>query len=217
MVIKRDDEGQVEAAGPQQARRAKCAAENLHRHAHYTPRTGLSNLFFDGRSIRAGLNCALAPVRDGPCTGPTFKLKCPLSASEWRTLARWPAGGASYNRRHVHENLGGGSLSVGLCRPPHPGVELANNGAERPLRRAALWHRRSFGKRSEAGGRFVERILTSVAALHQQHRDVLDYLTDACAAANRHSRAPSLLPEGFCFCSSNVVNSKALGKVIPNS
>jgi transposase len=75
-----------------------------------------------------------------------------------------------------------------------PGVEPTNNVAERPLRRAVLWRRRSFGTQSEAGSRFVERMLTTVTSLRQQKRDVLDYLTQACAAAIRGDKAPSLLP-----------------------
>jgi transposase len=75
-----------------------------------------------------------------------------------------------------------------------PGVEPTNNSAERPLRRAVLWRRRSFGTQSEAGSQFVERILTAVTTLRQQRRDVLDYLTAACAAAICKSPAPSLLP-----------------------
>ena len=75
-----------------------------------------------------------------------------------------------------------------------PGVEPTNNCAERPLRRAVLWRRRSFGTQSEAGSQFVERILTTVTTLRQQRRDVLDYLTAACAAAIRRDLAPSLLP-----------------------
>lgn len=74
------------------------------------------------------------------------------------------------------------------------GVEPTNNCAERPLRRAVLWRRRSFGTQSEAGSQFVERILTTVTTLRQQRRDVLDYLTTACAAAIRKDPAPSLLP-----------------------
>jgi transposase len=74
------------------------------------------------------------------------------------------------------------------------GVEPTNNSAERPLRRAVLWRRRSFGTQSEAGSQFVERILTAVTTLRQQRRDVLDYLTAACAAAIGKSPAPSLLP-----------------------
>lgn len=74
------------------------------------------------------------------------------------------------------------------------GVEPTNNAAERPLRRAVLWRRRSFGTQSAAGSRFVERVLTAVTTLRQQRRDVLDYLAAACAAANRGAPPPSLLP-----------------------
>lgn len=74
------------------------------------------------------------------------------------------------------------------------GVAPTNNCAERPLRRAVLWRRRSFGTQSEAGSQFVERILTTVTTLRQQRRNVLDYLTDACTAAIRSEPAPSLLP-----------------------
>jgi hypothetical protein len=73
-------------------------------------------------------------------------------------------------------------------------VEPTNNRAERPLRRAVLWRRRSFGTQSEAGSQFVERILTAVTTLRQQRRDVLDYLTAACTAAIRKGPSPSLLP-----------------------
>lgn len=74
------------------------------------------------------------------------------------------------------------------------GVEPTNNCAERPLRRAVLWRRRSFGTQSAAGSQFVERILTTVTTLRQQRRDVLDYLTAACTAAICKAPAPSLLP-----------------------
>jgi transposase len=73
-------------------------------------------------------------------------------------------------------------------------VEPTNNSAERPLRRAVLWRRRSFGTQSGAGSQFVERILTAVTTLRQQRRDVLEYLTETCAAAICGEPAPSLLP-----------------------
>ena len=50
-----------------------------------------------------------------------------------------------------------------------------------------------FGS-TETGSRFAERIMTVVATLKQQHRNVLDYLTEACEAANFGKPAPSLLP-----------------------
>ena len=62
------------------------------------------------------------------------------------------------------------------------GVEPTNNQAERSLRRAVLWRRKSFGTQSASGSRFVERILTAVTTLRQQRRSVLDYLKRVCAA-----------------------------------
>jgi transposase len=82
------------------------------------------------------------------------------------------------------------------------GVEPTNNCAERGLRRAVLWRRRSFGTQSRDGSRFVERVLTAVTTLRQQKRDVLDYLTEACAAAIRGDKAPSLLPTASAIDSS---------------
>jgi len=73
-------------------------------------------------------------------------------------------------------------------------VEPTNNQAERPLRRAVLWRRRSFGTQSEAGSRFVEQILTVMTTLQQQQRDVLAYLTSACLAKLRGDPAPALVP-----------------------
>jgi len=75
------------------------------------------------------------------------------------------------------------------------GVEPTNNHAERCLRRAVLWRRRSCGTQSQDGSRFVARILTTVTTLRLQKRDVLDYLTATCAAAIRGDTPPSLLPE----------------------
>ena len=68
-------------------------------------------------------------------------------------------------------------LEVSLWTFSHiEGVEPTNNQAERALRRAVLWRRKSFGTQSETGSRFVERILTVVTTLRQQRRSVLDYL-----------------------------------------
>jgi transposase len=79
----------------------------------------------------------------------------------------------------------------------HEGIEPTNNHAERCLRRAVLWRRRSFGTQSETGSRFVERVLTTVTSLRLQKRDVLDYLTAACTAAIHGDKSPSLLPESL--------------------
>jgi transposase len=75
------------------------------------------------------------------------------------------------------------------------GVEPTNNTAERSIRPGVLWRKGSFGTQSAEGSRFVESIMTVVATLKQQQRNVLEYLTAACEAALRGEAAPSLLPE----------------------
>ena len=74
------------------------------------------------------------------------------------------------------------------------GVEPTNNLGERQVRPGVIWRKMSFGTQSEAGSRFAERIMTVVSTLKQQQRNALDYLTEACDAANWGRPAPSLLP-----------------------
>ena len=73
------------------------------------------------------------------------------------------------------------------------GVEPTNNAAERAIRAGVLWRKGSFGTQSADGSRFVERMMTVVATLKQQRRNVLDYLTAVCEASLRGEKAPSLL------------------------
>lgn len=74
------------------------------------------------------------------------------------------------------------------------GVEPTNNLAERVLRPAVLYRKSSFGTHSEAGSRFVERMLTVRASLRQQGRNVVDYVTQAVESSLNGQPAPSLLP-----------------------
>jgi hypothetical protein len=74
------------------------------------------------------------------------------------------------------------------------GVEPTNNTAERAIRPGVQRRKSSFGTQSEAGSRFVERMMTVVATLQQQPRNVLEDLTAAHEAALRGEAAPSLLP-----------------------
>jgi transposase len=76
------------------------------------------------------------------------------------------------------------------------GVEPTNNAAERAVRPAALWRRRSFGCHSDGGCRFVERMLTAVQTLRRQGRPVFDYLAEAIAAHRRGQPTPHLLTTG---------------------
>ena len=74
------------------------------------------------------------------------------------------------------------------------GVEPTNNMAERAIRPGVQWRKGSFGTQSEDGSRLVESMMTVVATLKQQKRNVLDYLIAAHEAALRGEAAPSLLP-----------------------
>jgi transposase len=75
----------------------------------------------------------------------------------------------------------------------YEGVEPTNNAAERALRPAVLWRKRSFGCQSEEGCRFAERMLTVVQTLRLQGRGVIDYLVEAITAHRRGLAAPKLL------------------------
>ena len=74
------------------------------------------------------------------------------------------------------------------------GGEPTNNAAERAIRPGGLWRTGSFGTQSAAGSRVVEAMMTVVATLKPQHRNVLAYMTDACQALYTGEPAPSLLP-----------------------
>lgn len=76
------------------------------------------------------------------------------------------------------------------------GVEPTNNAAERAIRHAVCGRKTSYGTDSEAGSRFVERILTVVASCRQQGRNVLKFLVDAVQAAWTGVAPPSLVPAG---------------------
>jgi transposase len=78
----------------------------------------------------------------------------------------------------------------------HSGVEPTNNSAERALRKAVIWRKISYGTQSDAGSRFVERILTTVETCRQQDRNPLDYLQHAIIAHRTRQSIPSLLPDG---------------------
>lgn len=90
-----------------------------------------------------------------------------------------------------------------------PGLEPTNNSAERALRRAVLWRRRSFGTQSGSGSRFAARLLTVVTTLRQQQRAVLDYLTEAGAAALIAAPAPALLPAATALVRDQPLPSQA--------
>jgi hypothetical protein len=76
----------------------------------------------------------------------------------------------------------------------HREVEPTNNAAERAIRPGVLWRKGSVGTHSAQGSRCVDVMMTVVATLKQQHRNVLDDVTVACEAILQGEPAPSLLP-----------------------
>lgn len=75
-----------------------------------------------------------------------------------------------------------------------PGVEPTNNAAERAIRPAVLWRKQSLGTQTDAGNRFVARMLSVATTCQQQRRPLLDYLTAVCSAQQLGQPIPSLLP-----------------------
>ena len=78
-----------------------------------------------------------------------------------------------------------------------PGIEPTNNFGERQIRHAVVWRKGCFGTDSAAGSRFVERMLTTIASLRQQRRNVLEFIAAACSAELTGAAKPSLIP-GQC-------------------
>lgn len=75
----------------------------------------------------------------------------------------------------------------------HTGIEPTNNSAERAVRHAVMYRKTSFGTQSDAGSRFVERILTTIATLRQQKRNALEFVTAAYQARLLRIQPPSLV------------------------
>jgi transposase len=132
-------------------------------------------------------------VRDGTLSRARFRLHMlPIKRAvlaHLRACARLPVGKVAGRAREIL------ALEPALWTfITQRGIEPTNNHAERLVRHGVLWRKSSFGTDSEAGSRFVERILTTVATLRLQNRNVLDYLEQACRAALIGQRPASLLP-----------------------
>jgi transposase len=93
---------------------------------------------------------------------------------------------------------------VGMCRELYNhrdwlwtfvdihGIEPTNNTAERALRPAVIYRKLSFGTQSEAGSRFIERMLTVSETCRLQKRSLFQWLTAAVDAHLNHKPAPNL-------------------------
>ena len=75
-----------------------------------------------------------------------------------------------------------------------PGLEPTNNLAERMLRPAVIWRKKSFGSSSLAGCRYVERMLSVTETLRLRGHPTLAYLADAIAAHRNRQPIPAIPP-----------------------
>src|SRR5262249_58815008 len=103
-------------------------------------------------------------VRDGTLAWADFQVAMLALMTRVHTLLEEGAVGADTKAQGTCRNLLKREAALWTFAW-EPGVEPTNNSAERPLRRAVLWRRRSFGTQSEAGRQFVGRIITAVPPL----------------------------------------------------
>jgi transposase len=75
-----------------------------------------------------------------------------------------------------------------------PGLEPTNNLAERMLRPAVIWRKKSFGSSSQAGCRYVERMLSVTETLRLRGHAPLAYLASAVAAYRKGEPTPAIEP-----------------------
>jgi transposase len=101
----------------------------------------------------------------------------------------------------------GNKRLIGMCRELYDhrewlwtftevqGIEPTNNTAERALRPAVIYRKLSFGTQSEAGSRFIERMLTVSETCRLQKRSVFMWLAAAVEASLHNRPAPSLVTD----------------------
>jgi transposase len=132
-------------------------------------------------------------VRDGTRARATLRTNVAVMRFSFRgDLRRGVACGCAKTAGACRELLAGETHPWTFARVE--GVEPTNNDAERALRHGVIYRKLSGGTDSEAGGRFVERMLSVVATCRQQDIDMLDYLTRCYQARLDGRAAPSLLP-----------------------
>jgi transposase len=73
------------------------------------------------------------------------------------------------------------------------GVKGVNNDAEQELRPAVIKRKVSNGSGSDAGCRFIERVLSVISTCRRQGRNAFTFLVSACEAAITRMPAPKLL------------------------
>jgi transposase len=77
----------------------------------------------------------------------------------------------------------------------HPDAEATNNRAERALRHAVLWRKTSNGTQTDAGERFVERVLSIRETCRLNNQRLHAYLVDVHTARLTGQPTPTPLPD----------------------
>jgi transposase len=135
-------------------------------------------------------------VRDGTIQETTFRRYMrPIMAEVGRLLREGASCAHARTRGTCKEILSVETALWTFVFHYREGVEPTNNASERGIRPAVIWRKLSFGTQSEAGSRYVERMLTVVMTLRQQKRNVFEYLVEAAQARLDGRPAPSILPE----------------------
>jgi transposase len=98
----------------------------------------------------------------------------------------------------------GQKKTAGLCRAllkrekalwrfvKTPGLDPTNNLAERMLRPAVIWRKKSFGSHSTGGCIYAQRMLSVIQTLRLRGQDVVDYLAKAVQAHRRGLSPPAM-------------------------
>jgi transposase len=132
-------------------------------------------------------------VRDGTLTRSSFKVYMRSLRIRFEAMLELGMGSAHSKTAKTCANLLKHTVALWTFVRVE-GVEPTNNAAEQAVRHAVLLRKISHGTHSEAGSRFIERILTVHATLRRQQRNILRFLRDACEAQLHNRNAPSLLP-----------------------
>ena len=132
-------------------------------------------------------------VRDGTMARATLRSKVAMMRLSFREDLRRGLGcGSSKTAATCRELLAGEGHLWTFVRVEE--VEPTNNDAERALRHGVIYRKLSGGTDSEAGSRFVERVLSVVATCRQREINVLEYLSRCYQARLEGQSVPSLLP-----------------------
>ncbi|KTD14628.1 Transposase IS66 family protein [Legionella gratiana] len=73
------------------------------------------------------------------------------------------------------------------------GVEPTNNHAERCLRPAVIWRKKSFGTRSDYGSDYVAKTMSFIMTCKLQARNSFEFLKESMTALFENKDAPKLI------------------------